>query len=359
MARVTGRTGFHMVRSRWSLALAALLLACPLGTYSQESDWETTLNHVRPAVVQVFGQTDRWTTCGSGVVISPHGYILTASHVLEDARLIVVVLKDGREYEASVVRTHQSMDVGLLRIMATGLTPIRFGNAAELDDGAKVWILGHPGCAEELVVAQGNVGRTSENRPMGTLWYDAPVRQGHSGGPVLNAAGELVAVHFEQPAAEGGGRAVSAQEAIRLIPMGVLSFADWVTVSEPVAPGDVLEIDPTGIGQYRLARGPCTVSVAGVVSTAPGIVLGGDLVLGSGFEVLGEDQALLALLGVVPVKVTDEGGTIAVGDLLIVSSTPGHAMRWDPDSGEICGLVGKALEPHEEGESIIEVLLTR
>jgi len=134
---------------------------------------------------------------------------------------------------------------------------------------------------------------------------------------------------------------------------GGADLAEWVSVSEPVEPGHVLEIDPTGIGQYRLAQGPCTVSVAGVVSTAPGIVLG------SGFEVLGEGQAMLALLGVVPVKVTDEGGPIAVGDLLIVSSTPGHAMRWDADSADPCALVGKALEPHEEGEGIIEVLLTR
>ncbi len=127
-------------------------------------------------------------------------------------------------------------------------------------------------------------------------------------------------------------------------------LAEWVSVSEPVEPGHVLEIDPTGIGQYRLAQGPCTVSVAGVVSTQPGMVLGhtGDT----------EGQSLLALLGVVPVKVTDEGGPIATGDLLIVSSIPGYAMRWEPDSG-ICGLVGKALEPHEEGEGMIEVLLTR
>jgi len=128
-------------------------------------------------------------------------------------------------------------------------------------------------------------------------------------------------------------------------------LAEWVAVSEPVEPGHVLEIDPTGVGQYRLAQGPCTVSVAGVVSTQPGMILG--------HTADTEGQALLALLGIVPVKVTDEGGPIAVGDLLIASSIPGYAMRWDPDSGEFCALVGKALEPHEEGECVIEVLLTR
>ncbi len=133
--------------------------------------------------------------------------------------------------------------------------------------------------------------------------------------------------------------------------VGGADLAEWVAVSEPVKPGHVLEIDPTASNTYRLARGPCSPTVAGVVSTQPGMILG--------HTADTEGQALLALLGVVPVKVTDEGGPIATGDLLVVSSTPGHAMRWDPDSVEICGLVGKALEPHEEGESIIEVLLTR
>ncbi len=131
---------------------------------------------------------------------------------------------------------------------------------------------------------------------------------------------------------------------------GGADLAEWVSVSEPVEPGHVLEIDPTGVGQYRLAQGPCTPSVAGVVSTQPGMVLG--------HTADTEGQALLALLGVVPVKVTDEGGPIGIGDLLVVSPTPGYAMHWDPDS-EMCGLVGKALEPHEAGEGMIEVLLTR
>jgi len=131
---------------------------------------------------------------------------------------------------------------------------------------------------------------------------------------------------------------------------GSADVAEWVPVSEPVEPGDVLEIDPENPGHYRKARGPCSQLVAGVVSTEPGFVLGH-----------GEDtegKVLLALMGIVPVKVTDEGGPIRPGDLLVVSSTPGYAMRWDPDSG-LCGFVGKALEPWEEGEGVILVLLMR
>jgi len=132
---------------------------------------------------------------------------------------------------------------------------------------------------------------------------------------------------------------------------GSADVAEWVPVSELVEPGDVLELDPNKPGYYRKARGPCSTLVAGVVSTSPGFVLG------HGPDT--EGKALLALIGIVPVKVIAEGGPIQPGDLLVVSSTPGYAMRWDPESGEPCGFVGKALEPLQEGYGVIFVLLVK
>jgi len=138
---------------------------------------------------------------------------------------------------------------------------------------------------------------------------------------------------------------------------GSADVAEWVPVSEPVEPGDVLELDPDNPSQYRKARGRCSQLIAGVVSTEPGFVLGTNPST-LGLEHWTSDSALLALIGIVPVKVTDEGGPIQPGDLLVTSSTPGHAMRWDPDDGSPCNLVGKALEPLTEETGIILVLLT-
>ena len=120
----------------------------------------------------------------------------------------------------------------------------------------------------------------------------------------------------------------------------------------------LLELDPSRPGHYRKARSKCSTLVAGVVSTNPGVILGSSSpTLDIGPWTL--DSALLALLGIVPVKVTDEGGPIQPGDLLVVSSTAGHAMRWDPADGEACGLVGKALEPLDSGTGMIQMLLMR
>jgi len=126
--------------------------------------------------------------------------------------------------------------------------------------------------------------------------------------------------------------------------------AEWVCVSEPVEPGNVLEHDPERPGCYRLSASPRSMLIAGVVSTEPGITLGDGTIRG--------DRALLALTGIVPVKVTDEGGPILPGDLLVSSSTPGYAMRWAGANSCPCSLIGKALEPMTETSGVVLVLLT-
>jgi hypothetical protein len=130
---------------------------------------------------------------------------------------------------------------------------------------------------------------------------------------------------------------------------GAADIAEWVRSSEPVEPGDVAELDPLGALTYRLTGTACSSLVAGIVSTEPGIVLAEDAPFDS--------RALLALTGIVPVKVTNEGGPIHPGDLLASSSTPGHAMRWDGPDPCPCALVGKALEPMTDDVGLILVLL--
>jgi hypothetical protein len=131
---------------------------------------------------------------------------------------------------------------------------------------------------------------------------------------------------------------------------GSADVAEWAPVSERVEAGDVLELDVVHSGAYRPSQTPCSSAVAGVVSTQPGMVLGG--------TDPAEGYALLALSGIVPVKVTNEGGPIQPGDLLVSSSTPGYAMRWAGDGPCPCALVGKALEPMTEERGLISVLLT-
>jgi len=151
---------------------------------------------------------------------------------------------------------------------------------------------------------------------------------------------------------------------------GAADVAEWVAVSESVEPGDVLELDPSRTGQYRKSRRACSRYVAGVVSTEPGVVLGSaatdhsSRITGSPLPITDSSslithhsQALLALVGIVPIKVCDEGGAIEPGDLLSTASRPGYAKRSTPEACTY--FIGKALEPLDEGEGLILALLMR
>jgi peptide/nickel transport system substrate-binding protein len=131
---------------------------------------------------------------------------------------------------------------------------------------------------------------------------------------------------------------------------GAADVAEWVEVTEAVEPGDVVVSHADTPLVAWLSREPCSHSILGVVSTEPGVVLGS--------SEHNDPRALLALTGIVPVKVTDEGGPIQPGDLLVTSSTPGHAMRWAGSEPCPYALVGKALEPMSDDYGVILVLLT-
>jgi hypothetical protein len=131
---------------------------------------------------------------------------------------------------------------------------------------------------------------------------------------------------------------------------GGADVAERIDVSEAVAPGDVVEIDPDNPGKFRKAREALSTRVAGVISTAPGVVLGNEKQLDGGIDA----RPILALAGRVPVKVTAKFGAISIGDLLVSSPIPGYAMKCPEASQCIGAVIGKALEPLKEGVGLIE-----
>jgi hypothetical protein len=130
---------------------------------------------------------------------------------------------------------------------------------------------------------------------------------------------------------------------------GGADVAERIDVTDAVEPGDVVEIDPENPGKFRKAREALSTRVAGVISTAPGVVLGNKSAESN------DARPILALAGRVPVKVTAKYGAIAVGDLLVSSPIPGYAMKCPEKSQCIGAVIGKALEPFTEGVGMIEV----
>jgi hypothetical protein len=115
------------------------------------------------------------------------------------------------------------------------------------------------------------------------------------------------------------------------------------------APGDVLQISHEADRHLELTAEPYSRRIAGVYATKPGVLLG---------NLDAEASVPLGVVGVVPTKVTAEGGAIHRGDLLVTSSTPGHAMKGDPELIRVGMVIGRALQDFDdEGTGVIEVLV--
>jgi len=135
---------------------------------------------------------------GSGFILSPDGYILTNSHVVEAADDITVRLTDKREYKAKVIGSDRRTDVAVLKIEATGLPVVSVGDPNKLRVGEWVVAIGSPFGFENSVTA-GIVSAKGRSLPQENfvpfIQTDVAINPGNSGGPLFNLAGEVVGIN--------------------------------------------------------------------------------------------------------------------------------------------------------------------
>ena len=144
---------------------------------------------------------------GSGFIISADGYILTNAHVVNDADEINVRLIDKREFKAKVIGADKRTDVALIKIEATGLPVVKFGDPNKLRVGEWVLAIGSPFGFDNTVTA-GIVSGKARSLPQENLvpfiQTDAAVNPGNSGGPLFNLRGEVVGINSQIYSRTGG-----------------------------------------------------------------------------------------------------------------------------------------------------------
>lgn len=150
----------------------------------------------------------RERSLGSGVIVSAEGYILTNSHVVEDAAEIMVYLADGRELEGQIIGTDPETDVAVLKVEGSDFPIVPFGDSDAADIGDLVLALGNPfGIGQTvtmgIISAKGraNVGLVEYEDFIQT---DAAINPGNSGGALVNAAGQLIGVNTAIYSKSGG-----------------------------------------------------------------------------------------------------------------------------------------------------------
>jgi serine protease Do len=146
---------------------------------------------------------------GSGVIVSPDGYILTNNHVVDQATEIKVVLPDKREYKGQVVGTDPKSDIAIVKISATGLPTLTLGDSSKIQVGDYALAIGDPfGIGETAtmgIVSATGRGNLDIEDYEDFIQTDASINPGNSGGALINARSELIGVNTAILAGNGGG----------------------------------------------------------------------------------------------------------------------------------------------------------
>ncbi|HLB42206.1 MAG TPA: Do family serine endopeptidase [Gammaproteobacteria bacterium] len=144
--------------------------------------------------------SDTIVSVASGVIVDANrGYILTNAHVIDDAKIVIVTLDDGRHFTAKIIGTDKPSDVALLQIKAKNLTAIPIANSSDLKVGDFVAAIGNPFGLNQTVTSGivSGLGRTTlgiENYE-NFIQTDAPINLGNSGGALVSMQGQLVGIN--------------------------------------------------------------------------------------------------------------------------------------------------------------------
>jgi serine protease Do len=154
---------------------------------------------------------------GSGFIVSTDGYVLTNAHVVADASVVRVKLNDRREFDAKVIGIDKGTDIALIKIPATNLPVVHFGDPAKIRPGQWAIAIGSPFGFESSVTA-GVVSALGRPLPADEgvatnyvtfIQTDAAVNPGNSGGPLFNVDGQVIGINSQIYSRTGGYMGVS------------------------------------------------------------------------------------------------------------------------------------------------------
>ena len=189
---------------------------------------------------------------GSGVILSPDGYVVTNDHVISGADEIMVTLIDGRQAKARVIGVDPETDLALLQVQLDSLPSIQVGDSDDLNVGDVVLAIGNPYDFGQTVT-QGIVSAKGRKR-LGIstiedfIQTDADINPGNSGGALINARGQLIGINTAIISSSGGSQGIGLAIPIKLVFDVIRQLLDhghvirgYLGVMAEVLPKDMLD----------------------------------------------------------------------------------------------------------------------
>lgn len=227
---------------------------------------------------------------GSGVILSQDGYIATNYHVIDGANTITVRDYDGNEYKATLVGSDEKTDLAVLKIEATGLSPVTFGDSSSLKVGDTAIAIGNPlgelgGTVTTGIISALDREIQINNETMTLLQTNAAINPGNSGGGLFNENGELIGIV----------NAKSTGEAVEGLGFAIPSNIAKTIIEDLMSDGYVSNRPYLGVSlqdqtnQYGFNKSSTSVYIASVVANSAaskaGLTSGDQIVSVDGQEV--------------------------------------------------------------------------
>lgn len=271
---------------------------------------------------------------GSGFVFTPDGFILTNSHVVNDADRIEVTLADGYRTEAELVGNDPDTDLAVIRITAPNLVPVIFGDSAAIRVGQVAIAIGNPygfqySVTAGVVSALGRSLRSRSGRLMeNIIQTDAALNPGNSGGPLVNSRGEVIGVNTATILpAQGICFAIASNTANYVA--GLLIREGRIRRSYIGVAGQVVSLPRRVVRQYNLPveSGVMVVSVERESPAERAHLHNGDIILGYNEHPIRGIDDLHRVLTDKQVGVTAKLDVLRRNERLTLSIIPAEAQR--------------------------------
>lgn len=241
---------------------------------------------VSPSVVGVSCTLARGSATGTGIIISEDGYIITNAHVVEDAVSIMIVDNRLNEYEAKVVGADSQTDLAVLKVEASGFTPCEFGKSGDLRIGELAVVIGNPlgldlyGTMTTGIISGLNRTITIGENKMTLIQTQASINKGNSGGPLINAYGQIIGItsaKVNSAYGEGLGFAIPIDEALPIV--DDLMEYGYVT-GRPMIGISGEDITYIMSLYYRLPQGVCVRFITPESGAETAGIKAGDIIIG-------------------------------------------------------------------------------